>query len=265
MGMDVVHSIPKTPTMRMKFVISSLLFIICLATFAQQSVTDVHSHSIENETAKVEKTDSFPKPIPILLPPQQFIPISRMEGLQPWLYAPMTRPEVVYIPTIGFNGGEGFGEYFQQHPDKFFSNFLSRNVIDLPHLYVTRQMMIGNTLRLDKKGRVYFLSGIVYGSQMGLMGNNWGMGTKEGILIKTKSGIAIVIWNQNFQSVTVYSPVIFPRPDGSSAAIIMPATPEVFSIGVQASFVSGEFIIDIGASVSPVPFQKRKHSEFRYK
>ena len=49
------------------------------------------------------------------------------------------------------------------------------------------------------------------------------------------------------------------------AAIIMPATPEVFSIGVQASFVSGEFIIDLGVSISPVPFQKRKHSEFHYK
>ena len=100
---------------------------------------------------------------------------------------------------------------------------------------------------------------------MGVMGNNWGMGTKEGILIRTKGNLAIVIWNQNFQSVSVYSPVVYPRRDGDGAAIIMPATPEVFSIGVQASFVSGEFIIDIGASVSPVPFQKRKQSEFRYK
>ena len=97
------------------------------------------------------------------------------------------------------------------------------------------------------------------------MGNNWGMGTKEGILIRTKSGLVIVIWNQHFQSLMVYSPVVYPRLNGNMAAIIMPATPEVFSIGVQASFVSGEFIINIGASVSPVPFQKRKHSEFHYK
>jgi hypothetical protein len=45
----------------------------------------------------------------------------------------------------------------------------------------------------------------------------------------------------------------------------MPATPEVFSFGVQATFVVGEFVIDIGASVAPVPYQKRQHSELRYK
>ena len=130
--------------MRVKLVILSLLSFICNATFAQQSVTGESSHSIDN----------FPKPIPIILPPQLFIPTSRMEGLQPWIYAPMTRPTVVYIPSVGFNGGEGFGEYFQEHPNKFFSNFLGRTVIDLPQLYVTRQMMIGNTSKLDKKGRV---------------------------------------------------------------------------------------------------------------
>lgn len=112
---------------------------------------------------------------------------------------------------------------------------------------------------------MYLLSGILYGAQLGIMGNNWGMGTKEGILIRTKGSLAIVIWNQHFQSVSVYSPVVYPTADGNTAAIIMPATPEVTSFGVQASFVWGEFIIDIGASVSPVPFQKRKHSEFRYK
>lgn len=234
--------------MRTGLLISLLLPLICSVSFAQQ-----------------ESTDSLPKPIPIVLPPQLFIPSSRLDGFQPWLYAPIMRPTVFYLPVTGFNGGEGFGQYSQEHPDKFFSNLLGRNAINLPNLYVTRQMMIGNTLRLDKKGRVYLLSGILYGSQMGVMGNNWGMGTKEGILIRTKGNLAIVIWNQNFQSVSVYSPVVYPRRDGDGAAIIMPATPEVFSIGVQASFVSGEFIIDIGASVSPVPFQKRKHSEFRYR
>ena len=241
--------------MRMKSFISLLLFFLCFATFAQQPMEDAHSHSI----------DSFPKPIPIILPPQLFIPSDRMQGLQPWLYAPMTRPTVVYIPSVGYNGSESFGEYFQQHPEKFFSNFLGRNIIELPQLYVTRQMMIGNTLKLDKKGRVYFLSGILYGSQMGVMGNNWGMGTKEGVLIRTKGSLAIVVWNQYFQSISVYTPVVYPGKDGNGAAIIMPATPEVFSIGVQASFVSGEFIIDLGVSISPVPFQKRKHSEFHYK
>ena len=45
----------------------------------------------------------------------------------------------------------------------------------------------------------------------------------------------------------------------------MPATPEVFSFGVQATFVVGEFIIEVGTSVAPVPYQKRKHSELHYK
>jgi hypothetical protein len=49
------------------------------------------------------------------------------------------------------------------------------------------------------------------------------------------------------------------------AAIRMPATPEVYSFGVQASFVVGEFIVGVGMSVAPVPFQDRQHSEFRYK
>lgn len=246
--------------MRTGLLISLLLPLICSVSFAQQESTGSRSHSLQTESA-----DSLPRPIPIVLPPQLFIPKDRMEGLQPWLYAPITRPTVIYLPVTGFNGGEGFGQYFQEHPDKFFSNFLGRNVINLPNLYVTRQMMIGNTLRLDKKGRVYLLSGILYGSQMGVIGNNWGMGTKEGILIRTKGTLSIVVWNQQFQSVMVYSPVVHPDASGSGAAVIMPATPEVVSIGVQASFVSGEFIIDIGASFSPVPFQNRKHSEFRYR
>ena len=58
---------------------------------------------------------------------------------------------------------------------------------------------------------------------------------------------------------------MYPDPAGDGAAIRMPATPEVFSFGVQATFVVGEFVIDVGASVSPVPYQKRKHSELRYR
>ena len=44
---------------------------------------------------------------------------------------------------------------------------------------------------------------------------------------------------------------MYPSADG--AAVKMPATPEVFSFGVQASFVVGEFIIGIGTSVTPKP------------
>ena len=77
--------------------------------------------------------------------------------------------------------------------------------------------------------------------------------------------MAILVWNQYFQSLTVYTPVLYPRADGNSAAIVMPATPEVFSFGVQASFNVGHFIIGVGTSVSPVPFQDRKKSKFRYR
>ncbi len=49
------------------------------------------------------------------------------------------------------------------------------------------------------------------------------------------------------------------------AAIRMPATPEVFSFGVQATFNIGEFIIGVGASIAPIPFQNRHHSKYSYR
>ena len=153
----------------------------------------------------------------------------------------------------------------QAHPDKFFSTLNGNNVIDVPQLYISEQKFLGNSFRLGKKSGFYFVSGIMYGAQLGVMGNNWGMGTKEGILWRPNDNLAILVWNQYFQSVSVYAPVLFHTSDGDTAAILMPATPEVFSFGVQASFVAGEFIIGIGVSVAPEPFQKRHHSEFRYR
>ena len=225
-----------------------LLLLSCLTAFAQQ---------------EKEQVDSLPRPIPDLLSPDLFIPKSRLVGFQPWTYAPLPRPVVYVLPTFGFDGSIGFGEYAIEHPEKFFSTLEGYNSIDIPQLYLTEQMMIGNTLKLGKK--IYFMSGILYGAQLGIMGNNWGMGTREGLIIHPSSLITITIWNQYFQSVSVYSPVMYPDTDNSGAAIRMPATPEVFSFGVQATFVVGEFVIDIGASVAPVPYQKRKHSELRYK
>ena len=157
----------------------------------------------------------------------------------------------------------GFGQYEQQHPEKFFSTLEGDNIINVPQLFVSRQKLIGNTLRITRN--VYFMSGIMYGSQMGTMGNNWGMGTREGFMFRIAEPVSLVIWTQEFQSVTVYTPVMVPNKSGSGAAIVMPATPEVFSFGVQANFTAGEFIIGIGTSMAPVSFQKRKHSEFRYK
>ena len=61
----------------------------------------------------------------------------------------------------------GFGQYEMQHPDKFFSTLEGYNSINVPQIFLTRQMLIGNTLRLGRN--VYFLSGIMYGAQMGVM------------------------------------------------------------------------------------------------
>ena len=210
-----------------------------------------------------DTTSSLPHPLPFLLPMDDFIPSDRLFGFTPWNSAPISRPVVTYSPMFGFDGSISFGEYTLQHPDKFFSTLEAYNSINLPHLFLTREMILGNTFRLGRN--VYYMSGIMYGAQMGVMGNNWGLGTREGFIWNPTSLISIVIWTQDFQSVTVYTPVIVPDKDGSGAAIVMPATPEVFSFGVQANFVAGEFIIGVGTSVAPVPFQKRKHSEFRYR
>lgn len=210
-----------------------------------------------------EKVDSFPHPIPNLLSPQLFVPAELLNGFLPWKAAPLLKPVFHVLPVYGFDGSIGFGEFNMDHPEKFFSNLLNSNYIDVPQLYVSEQKMVGNTLKIGR--RFYFLSGIMYGSQMGVRGNNWGMGTREGILYRPSENLSVAFWSQYFQSVAVYSPVLFPRTDGNTAAIRMPATPEVYSFGVQASFVVGEFIIGVGMSVAPVPFQDRHHSEFIYR
>ena len=212
---------------------------------------------------KEEKVDSFPQPIPNLLSPQLFIPADLLSAYLPWHYAPLLRPVFSVLPVYGFDGSIGFGEFNMDHPDKFFSNLLNSNYINIPQLYVSEQKMIGNTLKIGR--RFYFLSGIMFGAQLGVRGNNWGMGTREGFLYRPSENLSVAFWTQYFQSVAVYSPVLFPRADGNTAAIRMPATPEVYSFGVQASFVVGEFIVGVGMSVAPVPFQDRRHSEFRYK
>ena len=205
----------------------------------------------------------LPRIIPVILPADIFIPPDRLLGYEPWVAAPITRPTIHFIPVNGMSGIIGAGEFSIEHPDKFFSTLSGRNLINIPNLFVSQQMMLGNTFRLG--GNVYFMNGILYGSQMGVMGNNWGMGTREGFIWRPSATFALMVWNQYFQSVSVYTPIIYPLPSGDMAAILMPATPEVFSFGVQASFVVGEFVIGIGASVSPVPFQKRHHSEPRYR
>jgi hypothetical protein len=207
--------------------------------------------------------DSVPNRIPDFLQSSIFIPRARLVDIHPWTSAPLPVPVVKVIPVNGFNGSIGFGTYSISHPDKFFSTLDGYNTINIPHMYITQQMMIGNTFKLAKN--LYMLSGILYGAQLGVMGNNWGMGNREGFIWHPSAIISITLWNQYFQSVSVYSPVLYPNANGDGAAVRMPATPEVFSFGVQASFVVGEFIIDVGASVAPVPYQKRHHSELHYK
>lgn len=235
-----------------------------------QALSDSLQERVRQDTLTASVADtvasgSFPRPIPDYLDPVWFIPRDRLFGYEPWTYAPLERPHFPVLTVYGYDGTIGFGAYALQHPEKFFSTFEGRNTINVPQYFISRQMMLGNTLRLGRN--FYFLSGILYGAQMGTLGNNWGMGTREGFIWQPTALLSVIFWTQYFQSVEVYSPVMFPRPDkpDDMAAIIMPATPEVFSFGVQASFVVGEFIIDIGTSVAPVPFQDRHHSTFRYK
>lgn len=211
----------------------------------------------------VESRDSLPHPIPFMLSPDLFIPASRLNWYLPWKAAPMLKPVVFIYPVYGFDGSIGFGEFNIEHPEKFFSTLTGSNYINVPQLYISEQKMIGNTLKLGR--RFYFMSGILYGAQLGVMGNNWGMGTREGFIYRPSRNTSVEFWTQYFQSVAVYCPLLYPRPDGNTAALTMPATPEVFSFGVQASFVAGEFIVGVGLSVAPVPFQDRHHSEFRYR
>jgi hypothetical protein len=85
------------------------------------------------------------------------------------------------------------------------------------------------------------------------------MGTREGFIWHPSAIVTMILWNQYFQSISVYSPVVYPDASGSGAAVKMPATPEVFSFGVQASFVVGEFVIGVGASVTPKRFEPVKN------
>lgn len=253
-----------------RIIISVLLVWICHGIHAQnieqvlrQSKDLLHEfdQDLPLDTAVVR--DSVPHMIPMVLPAEWFIPDDRLAGITPWKSAPILRPVVHVTKVGGMSGLIAAGAFSQDHPEKFFSTFNGSNVIDVPQLFLSEQKFLGNTLKLGRN--VYFVNGIMYGAQLGVRGNNWGMGTREGILWKPTDVVSLLIWNQYFQSVSVYTPILFPTPDGDGAAIVMPATPEVFSFGVQASFIAGEFIIGIGTSVAPVPFQKRHHSEFHYR
>ena len=155
-------------------------------------------------TAQVkEKVDSFPRQIPNLLSPQLFVPAEYLNGLLPWNAAPLLKPVFHVLPVYGFDGSIGFGEFNMDHPEKFFSNLLNSNYINVPQLYMSEQKMIGNTLKLGRN--FYFLSGILYGAQLGVRGNNWGMGTREGILYRPSDNLSIAASGQLIGDVKVGS------------------------------------------------------------
>ena len=251
-GLGRVFTVMRRIELIMKYIVSILLSLLFVAASAQE-IPVLPARDTSGLTL-MPPVDSVPNRIPDFLPPDIFIPRARLLGLHPWTSAPLPRPVVEVIPVYGLDGMVGFGQYTMAHPDKFFSTLEGRNTMNLPQLYITRQMMIGNTLRLARN--FYMLSGILYGAQLGIMGNNWGLGNREGFIWHPSSIVTITLWNQYFQSVSVYSPIMYPDADG--AAVKMPATPEVFSFGVQATFVVGEFIIGIGTSVTPEAFDQKK-------
>lgn len=236
-----------------------MLLYILILSLLYAGASEADKNLPAQDTVRVEKNDTLPREIPDLLSPELFIPKDHLLGYEPWDYAPFAKPVFPILDVYGFDGSIGFGEYSLQHPEKFFSTLEGYNMINIPQLYVSQQMMLGNTLKLGRN--IYFLSGILYGAQLGVMGNNWGMGTREGFIWHPSPMVSVMVWSQYFQSVEVYSPVLFPNKTGDGAAIRMPATPEVFSFGVQASFTVGEFIIGIGTSISPTPVQDRPHTE----
>lgn len=227
-------------------IIITLSVAVCVTANAQ--IDDRRHEERHDEISSIPAKDSMPRPIPFLLPEDLFVPKDRLFGYEPWTYAPMARPVVHILPTFGFNGSVGFGMYAIQHPDRFFSTLEGFNGFNIPQLYISRQMMLGNTLRLARN--FYMMSGILYGTQSGVSGNNWGIGERSGFIYNPSENVSIILWDQYFHALTVYYPVLFPGAK-SGAAVRMPATPEVFSLGLQANFTVGEFIIGVGTSITP--------------
>ena len=189
-----------------------------------------------------------PKVITDMLQADIFIPSYRLQGLTPWMSAPLPRPVTHIMPVYGFDG-YGFGQFTVDHFDKFFSNLLGFNLLNVPQLTDFRQMMIGNTISLGKKRKWFFANGILYGREYGTWGNMIGMGTREGLIFRPSAVLMITVWTQEYQSVYAYSPVVYAYPGESTASVRLPASPVIISYGAQAYFLAGQFWIGIGASL----------------
>lgn len=230
-------------------IIFSVLFSgVSLAQYRdlRKDSTALSSDSLTYGTS-ASKTPYFPHRIRNVLPPQLFVPSDRLEGLTRWMAAPIVRPQVHVMPVYGFSG-YGFGKLSVDHWDKFFANLLSYNQLNVPQLLDSQVMMVGNTIALGKKRRLYFANGILYGRHFGTWGNMIGMGSREGLIFRPDGYLVITVWSQEYQSVSAYSPVVYARPGEGTASIRLPASPVMVSYGAQAYFLAGQFWIGLGAS-----------------
>lgn len=190
----------------------------------------------------------IPRAIPALLSPQLFIPRDRLQGVTPWMSAPIARPTAHVLKIYGFNG-HGFGRFTVDHFDKFFANLLVFNDMSVPQLLNSQQMMLGNTISLGKKRRWFFANGILYGRQYGTWGNMIGMGSREGIIFKPSEVLILSFWTQEYQSVYAFSPVVYPVAGENAPYVKLPASPLMISYGAQAYFLAGQFWIGLGATL----------------
>lgn len=229
------------------------MYIVLLSCCAALSVhaqdgSGRQAHGDSVRLAYAEDSIRFvPRIIPDVLPRDIFIPDDRLAGLTSWLAAPVTRPRVYVVPVYGFSG-YGFGSFTVDHWEKVFANLLGHNTLNVPQLIDYQQMMLGNTISLGKKRRLYFANGILYGRHYGTWGNMIGMGSREGLIYRPSGYLILTIWSQEYQSVYAYSPVVYPSPGQGTASMKLPASPVMVSYGAQAYFLAGQFWIGIGAS-----------------
>lgn len=230
------------------FITVSFLFAANLSAQLRQETTVGRNDDSIRISIISDSSEFVPKVIKDRLAPSLFIPSDRLQGLTPWMSAPITRPEVHWIPVYGFSG-YGFGRFTVDHFDKLFANLLVFNGLDVPYLIRLEQMMLGNTISLGKKRKLFLANGILYGTQYGVWGNMIGMGSREGLIIRPSGYVIITLWTQEYQSVYSFSPVLYPSGGQNGPYEKLPASPVVVSYGAQAYFLAGQFWIGIGVSL----------------
>lgn len=229
------------------------IVLVLSETYGLMAQSRVHKETDMSEDSirisRVTDTSRFtPGPVGYMFPSDLFIPPDRLRGLTPWMSAPIVRPEVHVIPMYGFSG-YGFGNFTVDHFDRVFSNLLGYNGMNVPGLIRSEQMLLGNTIALGKKRRLFFANGILYGRQYGVWGNMIGIGAREGLIIRPSGYLVIALWTQEYQSVYAFSPLLYPLDGSNPPYEKLPASPVVISYGAQAYFLAGQFWIGIGLSL----------------